>query len=252
MASLICKQCNHENESERVYCHNCGTKLDRSLLPDDSKKQDAPKAQKRRVKKLTSPARGFFVGWFGSLVTTLVWSSLVASLYQMTRWPDGVPPMPKKGGVVETPQLIMAIEDAKSLRSPQLLAFDTNTVNSYLAGALRAKDAGPLSDYVKFDRAYVALDEGDFRMTAQQSAFNFPLFAAVDYSLAIAGDKVSATILAGRIGRLPVHPAIMGYADVIFQKVWDALRREHKLVDGMQSIAVHQNQIVMMTKPAPR
>ena len=28
---LTCGQCGYENEPERVYCHNCGTKLDRSV-----------------------------------------------------------------------------------------------------------------------------------------------------------------------------------------------------------------------------
>ena len=30
---LTCAECKYENEVERVYCHNCGEKLDRSLLP---------------------------------------------------------------------------------------------------------------------------------------------------------------------------------------------------------------------------
>lgn len=43
---LICTQCNHENEVERIYCHNCGSKLDRSQLPVES---SAPKKKKVRT-----------------------------------------------------------------------------------------------------------------------------------------------------------------------------------------------------------
>src|SRR5450432_3764320 len=132
MATLICKQCGHENEAERVYCHNCGTKLDRSLLPDDSKKQDSKKEQHKRVKKLTNPARGLFVGWVSSLIASILWALLVAASIQMLRPPDGVPPMAKKEELVDAPQILMGIEDAKALRTPQRLTMDTKAINAYL------------------------------------------------------------------------------------------------------------------------
>lgn len=247
---LVCKQCGHENESERVYCHNCGAKLDRSLLPDESTKPEQQKAQQRRVRKLTNPARGFFVGWFGSLVMTLLWAALVASAIQMFRPPDDVPPMPRKGEIAETPQIILAIEDAVALRTPQRLTLDGSAINTYIQTAIRSKETGALADYVKFDRAFVNLDEGVFRMTAQQSALEYPFYASIDYSLAIEGNKVAAKLLGGKVGRLPIHPMIMSYADIVFQKLWDALRREHRLIDGMGSIEVHKNQFVMVTKAA--
>ncbi len=58
---LKCPQCEYANEPERVYCHNCGAKLDRSLLPqvkEAKEKQDQERAR-RRVKKLTNPELGF-------------------------------------------------------------------------------------------------------------------------------------------------------------------------------------------------
>ena len=32
MTKLICPDCQHENELERIYCHNCGARLDRTGL----------------------------------------------------------------------------------------------------------------------------------------------------------------------------------------------------------------------------
>ena len=32
MTKLICPECQHENEPERMYCHSCGARLDRSKL----------------------------------------------------------------------------------------------------------------------------------------------------------------------------------------------------------------------------
>ena len=53
MATLTCKQCNYENEAERIYCHNCGAKLDRSVVPQEKKMEESPDKQRKRVKKLT-------------------------------------------------------------------------------------------------------------------------------------------------------------------------------------------------------
>ena len=30
VTKLVCPDCRHENEPERIYCHNCGARLDRS------------------------------------------------------------------------------------------------------------------------------------------------------------------------------------------------------------------------------
>jgi len=31
MTKIVCGECRHENEAERIYCHNCGERLDRSM-----------------------------------------------------------------------------------------------------------------------------------------------------------------------------------------------------------------------------
>ena len=44
MATLTCAECGFVNEAERVYCHNCGKKLDRSLIPKEDPKTGVPKS----------------------------------------------------------------------------------------------------------------------------------------------------------------------------------------------------------------
>ena len=47
--TLTCKACGYsKNELERVYCHECGEKLDRSHLP---KKKDTSQEELRRIQK---------------------------------------------------------------------------------------------------------------------------------------------------------------------------------------------------------
>ena len=35
-ATIICPDCRNENEFERIYCHDCGAKLDRSRVKKEA------------------------------------------------------------------------------------------------------------------------------------------------------------------------------------------------------------------------
>ena len=53
--TLTCSQCGFANETERVYCHNCGAKLDRSLLPKATEtSKDSVAKVRKRVQKMTT------------------------------------------------------------------------------------------------------------------------------------------------------------------------------------------------------
>jgi hypothetical protein len=53
----------------------------------------------------------------------------------------------------------------------------------------------------------------------------------------------------GKIGRLPVHPFLMKYADVVFGDLWAALDRERKAVAKMNGIEFHPQAVVLIPKP---
>ncbi len=52
---LICPECRRENEAARIYCHDCGARLDRSSLAKEKQTEEDPKDTQRRL-------RGFFDG----------------------------------------------------------------------------------------------------------------------------------------------------------------------------------------------
>src|SRR5476651_1657001 len=118
--TIVCKQCNHANEPERVYCHNCGAKLDRTLLPKEPQvpKESAEKAR-RRVKKMTSPARGFFLHWQKLLVETIMFAITAAALIQAARPPAGIPAKPKREDLMEAEPLAEQIETQQASTTPR-------------------------------------------------------------------------------------------------------------------------------------
>lgn len=246
---LICKQCNYENEGERIYCHNCGAKLDRSVLPTEKKGEEPLEQTRRRVKKLTSPQRGFFSGAVKHLVSTVAWAALVAAIFEAALPPEGVPPMPKKGELVDAPPIALKLEEISQQSASQELVMSRDVINSYLLNAVKSRpEQNLLGDSIKFERAFVNLRPGACRITAQQSAFDYPLYAGADYQLAIQNNQLVATSVGGNIGRLPLHPLLMPYSSFLFQKLWDALDREHKLLGSMRSIEVQKDQIIVVSK----
>ena len=42
MIKLVCPECQRQNEPERIYCHDCGARLDRSALAKVAPKMEAP------------------------------------------------------------------------------------------------------------------------------------------------------------------------------------------------------------------
>jgi hypothetical protein len=252
LTTLTCKQCNYANEPERVYCHNCGAKLDRTLLPTKEPAKAAKEAEesRKRVKKLVNPARGFFTNWHRTLFKTVASALSAAALIQMARPPAGVPRVHTTDEILNAPQIIEGIEDIQMSPTSRAFQMTEEQINLYLASAVRSK-GGTSDDYFKFDRAFANLGKDVIHITTQLSAFGYPIYAGSYYKLAIAGGKLQATNEGGNIGRLPVHPMIMEYCGSAFDHLWAALQREKTLLDGMQSVTVQPGVFTFVTKPHP-
>jgi len=253
MTTIACKQCGHENESQRIYCHNCGVKLDRSSIPQEEKPQESLAKQQRRLKKMTNPYNGFFVGWQRSLLNSVLCAVMVAALIQCVRPPDGVPPVRKKGELVEAPQIVMILEDANFTHAMQRLLITETDSNAYLGNTVKAKkiDLPFFSDALKFERVFTNMNEGTCRIVMQQSFYNYPFYLASAYRLEIKGGKLEAKNVGGYIGRMPVHPVLMQTPELAFQDLWAVLKREKQLLDKMQSVEVHKGNIIVVTKSEP-
>jgi hypothetical protein len=247
--TLTCKQCNFANEPERVYCHNCGAKLDRTLLPKEPAAKTAKEAEqsRKRVTKLVNPNRGFFTNWHKALFNSVAGALSIAALIQIARPPGGVPAIPTKDDLLDAPEIIEGMSDAQ-MGPPKAYQLTEAQINLYLANTVKTK-GGTSDDYFKFDRAFVNLGKDVIKITAQESAFNYPIYASTYYKLSIAGGKLVATNVGGNLGRLPVHPMIMAYCGTAFDQLWAALQRENTLLDSMQSVSVQPGVFTFVTKP---
>src|SRR5206468_5402920 len=93
--TLPCKECGYANEPERVYCHNCGTKLDRSLLPKETTSpEETLAAARKRIKQMTNPGRGW--AEFKAGCKVFFWAAVVAIVYLLAMPPQRLPSREKE------------------------------------------------------------------------------------------------------------------------------------------------------------
>lgn len=247
---LTCGACGFSNEPERVYCHNCGAKLDRSLLPavEKEKSQESTEATRRRIRKMTNPAGYSFGQFLKSLLSVLIWAAIIAAGYLISQKPAWVPEESK-----ELPTRLVQSELMEATQSPVAvtLAFTEAEVNATLKQSLKraAGTAGAVPG-IEFQRAYALLKPNIVHIGAQQSLWGYPIYSGVDYRLTVVDGKFTPILVGGNFGRLPVHMKAMNYLDFAFQKLWVALKREHDQVQKMQNVQVSQGQIIFVTKGA--
>src|SRR5437588_527142 len=92
---LLCPECQRENESERVYCHDCGTRLDRSAVRF---RKEPIQDTHKRVRRMFDPQRAKIRAIGISLGRIVVGAGMVAVLLDMILPPDL--PAPTKNDVL--------------------------------------------------------------------------------------------------------------------------------------------------------
>jgi hypothetical protein len=245
MIKLVCPECRRENEPERIYCHDCGARLDRSALAKVAPKGEDAKATQRRLRALLDPQRAKIRLMFFKISKLILGACALAVLIQLLL-PADVPARVKDAEL--PPQIGFDLENAIETHGGAPLSYTEAQVTAYLGNALRSKQAA-LSKILQFERAVVNFDESSCRITVERSLFGYSIFTATSNVVTLQDGKLTASNNGGSIGRLRIHPAIMKLADPIFGDVWTALEREKKLVMKMGSIAFHPQTVVLTPKP---
>jgi hypothetical protein len=242
-SKLICPECRHENEVERVYCHSCGAKLDRSAV----KEQKEPVQDTRqRVKKMFDPTRAKIRYLFFKTSKYILGAAALAVVILMILPPDV--PEPKKELVLAS-QVRIDMENALQHHSPPQLNFTEDQVNAYLASALKTKQSALNKPMLDFNRAVAAFREAQFTLIVERSVFGFSLFSAGSFGVTLNEGKIVTSNQGGAIGRMPIHPLLMQYADVIFADIWVALDRDAKLVSKFAGIEFHDKSAALIVTP---
>jgi hypothetical protein len=247
VTKLICPDCQHENEPERIYCHSCGARLDRSkLVPTAAALGESDVQTQKHLKKMFQRGRGNLKREVLRLAKVLLGAACLAALIVMALPPD-LPAAPKS--YTFAPMINMDMVSATSSHQGTALVYNEEQVNSYIAADLRRKDSPAHQGYFPLQRVQVRFDEGLCGINTERQLFGYSIYSGSTYRVKIENSKIISTSTCGYIGRMPIHPGLMKCADIILQKAWDSLARERSSVAKLASIEFHPQSVTLV---APR
>jgi hypothetical protein len=243
---LVCPECRRENEPERIYCHDCGARLDRSSLAKEKSKEEDPAATQKRLKSMLDPQRALMRRRFFQGSKLVLGALALAALVQMLRPPD----LPAQAETeMLGSQINLDLENAAMNPRSGPLRYTEEQVNAYLSYALKSKQAA-LSKLLTFERAVTRLEEGYCMVTVQRSLFGFSVFTTGSYNVTLQDGAIAAQSRGGSIGRMPIHPALMQHAGILFQDVWTALDRDRRNVVKLGAVEFHPKTVILAPKQA--
>ena len=245
MTKLICPDCQHENESERIYCHSCGARLDRSkLVPTAAALGDPDVQTQKHLKKIFQGGKGTVRRATLKLAKVVLGAVCLAALIVMAL-PADLPPAAKN--YTFAPMINMDMVSATSSHQGASLVYNEEQVNSYIASNLRRKDSPANQGYFPLRRVLVQFEEGVCAINTERQLFGYSIYCGSSYRVKIENGKIMSTSTSGYIGRMPIHPALMKYADILLQKAWDSLARERNSVAKLASIEFHPQSVTLVT-----
>jgi hypothetical protein len=243
-AKLICPECRHENETERIYCHSCGARLDRSAVAVRNSKEAVHETRKR-VRKLFDPQGAKLRALFFKISKVILGACAVAVVVQIISPPDV--PAPIKTEFLSS-QMRFDLENTATRHQPPQLRYSEEEVNAFLTNVLKTKQSSLNKPLLDFKRALVAFHEGTCAVTAERSIFGYSLYTTCSYAPVLTEGKIEASSKGGSIGRLPIHPQATRFMGIIFSDVWSALDSEIRMIKKLGALEFHDKSVVLTAR----
>jgi hypothetical protein len=241
--SLTCPECRHENEIERIYCHSCGARLDRSALSARKMpKTEAPEEIQKRLQGMFNQRKARIRSLLLQALKLTLAAGLAAIVVEMLIPPD-VPPKKKSDNL--PPQINMDLEMMIQYHRPPFLRYDEEGVNGFIANTLRTQKEKLNHPLIDFNRAVVRFRDGSCRLTAERSIFGYSFYTTGIYAVELRDGKLTSSTSGGSIGRLQIHPQLMKYAGFLFGDLVTAMQREAKQLSRIGSIEFHDKEVIL-------
>lgn len=251
MNTIVCPACNHENESSRVFCHNCGVRLPRTeeQIEQEAKTNQEASEKARQVRQgkykfKNRPAldwRELVAGTFVSLVNLGLMGVFLAAVILMFRAPADLPrPTAPNAAMAQAgdEQLLQAARPdytgTLSATAPQ--------ISAYLAAklSLKTKDLG--FGFSEVERSFVVLGQQEFSFGLLYRVFGLPLVLQSSFRVTGQSGEFGLELAGGSIGRLPVHPLIFQKVIKWYEPVSQAMEPQLETLARAQSIEITPTQ----------
>ncbi len=224
---LKCSQCSHENDPTRIFCQNCGMRLERPEGTEATIAGNTPvMGRSAGKKKKFSFSFGHLpdLGGLGktlgrvlrAVLITAVLAAVIAAFVQMGRKPDGIP-------VAQTPNEAQAAKVFRGIKAfsetvyPRALDLTQEQANNYLAVRVVSNTLaeGGSVPRVQFVRAFVVIGSGEMQFFVEQKFLGWSVFFSLTGVPEPGMDEVSRLpvtnlrVTGGSIGRLRLHARLV-------------------------------------------
>jgi hypothetical protein len=245
---LRCHNCGYENEHQRVYCHSCGTKLDRSALPSELTARKSTSKVEQHIRKMTNPRRGKVLGEFKALGKSLLAAVILAFLIVIFLPPADAPPFAGAIELTNAPTIYDDLTNASSQPPARRMAYSEAGANAYLQSAYRSRDLDFYYIPFRYERAYTRFNDGYVDITGQVSLFGLSLYAGGTYTINLKSGKLDRVCLGGHLGRLQIPGSVMQFVDGALGPLWKVLDRDRRIIQQMQSITFRKGAVEIQTR----
>jgi len=261
MNAIKCAQCGHDNDLTRVFCQNCGTRLERPAgleTPTISGPTQVPAGQplekvgpvsgpKKIVRKPAGrPAPGkpasssakpkmTFGGalfWLvRRVITTAILAFVLAVLIQVFRMPPDLPPAQKINPVTAS-QLLQSLQMFASSPYPRSIDINQDQINNFLLSRIvPASSSGILRP--EFIRTCVLLRDGSADFYVEEKYLGLPIDFYLTVVPVVENGATSFRIVSGTAGHLPIPSLLLpAFADRIFKPIMVSLTDASALVQA--------------------
>jgi len=245
MPTVACPECRRENEIERIYCHDCGARLERKAIPKSvSPKEDTHS----RVKKLFD-SRGPKMRALFFKISKLVLGACGSAALVVMALPPELPAEGKNNPLLQTPTIGFDLERVLARHEPTQVKYTEEQTNLFLTYNLKSKKKTLDKPLLEFKRAVASFHEGTASVTMERAIFGYSVFTTIDFAPQSKGGKADIKPTGGHIGRMPVHPELARYMNYLFLDLWAALERERKLASRLTSAEFHDKSVFLISIP---
>ena len=230
-----CTACGHENDLTRVFCQNCGSRLERSagLSVPGANEPDAPVSPEITRPALRKKPPGTKGGpaprsagamVLRKIISTAILGAILAVIILIVRPPENLPP-PAPINETAADNLLNFVQEYS--QSPYLrdLVLTEEQVNGYLASKIKvAVDSGASAYKPTFKRAFVVINQGSVRVFIEQAIGGYSLYEYMDLVPKAGPAGVTVETSDAGIGRFPIPKQAAFVMQDGFSSLFGALR----------------------------
>ncbi len=218
---LKCQECGHENDVTRVFCQNCGTRLDRTqetttgaapppkaegaVAGASFKTSPATKPKLPPGQKASRSIVFVIIGAVLKFVALVVLAAIIAGIIQMLRVPDFRIPPPERGAEGLAVQLTQVVKLSAESPYPRSYDLKENMVNNYLQARILpmpTEEGSGLNVHAQFIRTFMVIRSGYFEFVVEQKIADRPVYIYLNVTPVTTAAGTDVKITSGGIGRL--------------------------------------------------